>query len=271
MPIRLGVTWSPLLESTPEALAAIDYVQLSIERFRQMDRQPTLPVILHGNQINWSLADPLAVDQRWIDDVNEAIEETATPWFSVHLGFAAEQVRFANHMLPVSDPLPRQVLVERFIEALNNIRTMLDVPLIVENLDYCPEGAYEHICQPAFVSEVILASHVGMLLDIGHLQVSADWLGFYAADALASLPIERTLEIHVSSPRPLDDGSGRLDDTHEPLLDRDYALLRELLSRTQPRALTLEYRRDRTLLIEQIAALRSILTDADGAFFSEAY
>jgi uncharacterized protein (UPF0276 family) len=53
---------------------------------------------------------------------------------------------------------------------------------------------------------------------------------------------------------------GRLVDAHEPLSDRDYALLEHVLARTQPEVVTLEYIREREALREQLCRLRSILS-----------
>lgn len=264
MVTRLGVAWSPLLEASPDILDRIDYVQTSIELMRRLERIPDLPIILHGNQINWSLADPNAVSQAWLDEVNRAIEETSSPWFSLHLGFATERVRFVSHMLPDSEPLNRDVLLARFTDALRRIREASQVPLLVENLDYCPEGAYEHVCEPQFIAEAAEAADVGLLFDIGHFQVSASWLKFDPISTLMALPLARIREIHVSSPRELAHGSGRLDDIHEHLLPRDYDLLNMILNQVTPAAITLEYRRDHRHLSEQIEQLRHMITLKSG-------
>jgi uncharacterized protein (UPF0276 family) len=72
---------------------------------------------------------------------------------------------------------------------------------------------------------------------------------------LNTLPLERIIEIHVSGPRWLDES---LVDVHDTLLDEDYTILCEVLTRSNPTAITLEYARDRQALIEQLARLRII-------------
>jgi uncharacterized protein (UPF0276 family) len=54
-------------------------------------------------------------------------------------------------------------------------------------------------------------------------------------------------------------GDGVIVDAHEPLLEEDYTLLRDLLELTAPLALTLEYDRNETALKEQLGELRDIL------------
>jgi hypothetical protein len=60
----------------------------------------------------------------------------------------------------------------------------------------------------------------------------------------------------MSGPRPRD---GVLADAHEPLMDEDYELLRDVLGQARPLALTLEYYRDEAALLEQVARLRELL------------
>ncbi len=158
-----------------------------------------------------------AIGRDWPERLHAAIELTRTPWFSMHLGFASEKVFFDDHMLPRSEPLGASELMGRIVEVTNEARLHCPLQVLLENLDYCPEGAYEHICQPEFIAEVVEMTGAGMLFDIAHWRVSSSWLGFDPIGALASMPLERIVEIHLSSPRPLDDGSGRLDDCHEAL------------------------------------------------------
>jgi uncharacterized protein len=129
--------------------------------------------------------------------------------------------------------------------------------LIVENLDYCPGGAYEYICEPQFIAAVLAETDAGLLLDLAHARVSAARMGMPIGVYLAQLPLDRVRQIHISGPRPRD---GVLADAHEPLLDEDYALLRDVLRQTKPQALTLEYFRDEVTLLEQIGRLRQLLS-----------
>jgi uncharacterized protein (UPF0276 family) len=200
-----------------------------------------------------------AIYPGWPERLKWAIQLTRTPWFSLHLGFASERVRFEGHMLPASEPLDRRELMARIVEVTNEARLSCPLQILLENLDYCPEGAYEHICEPEFIAEVVEMTGVGLLFDIAHWQVSASWLDYDPVSALDLLPLERVVEVHVSSPRPLGDGTGRLDDCHEALLGDDYRLLGALLERANPRAVTIEYRRDPDRLREQINDLRTFL------------
>ena len=86
-------------------------------------------------------------------------------------------------------------------------------------------------------------------------------LGYDLRAYLAAFPLERVIEVHVSSPRYVD---GRWRSRHEVLEEGDYALLEWLLARTAPRAITLEYWREREQIREQIVRLGEVIAGAAG-------
>jgi hypothetical protein len=133
--------------------------------------------------------------------------------------------------------------------------------LLLENLDYNSGGAYEHICEPEFIRDVLEETGAELLLDIGHARVAAARLGIPMDSYLTRLPLDRVRELHISSPRPRD---GVLADAHEPLREDDYALLDDVLRITNPAALTLEYFREEAPLREQLGRLRAMLAQRDG-------
>lgn len=251
---RLGVKWSPVAR---EVLPLVDLIE--VNGWSLAAGPPPLPTLLHNLDLDFSLTAPGILGEAWAARVAEAVSRTGSPWFSLHLGFSAERVRFESHMLPVSALLDRATCLERTTAAARFLRTRLQVPLLLENLDYCPEGAYEHVCQPDFIADAVAAVDCGLLLDLAHLRVSADWLGYQPRDYLQRLPLERVVEVHLSGPRRLD---GRLDDSHRELTGDDEELLMWLLSHCAPRAVVLEYERDAGRLRAQLLRLREIIATA---------
>jgi uncharacterized protein len=218
---------------------------------------PGQPLLLHNSLFNWSLGHPAALEQQ--DAVPRTLQTlalTRAPWLSVHLGFSAAEIVFDEWTQAKTPTLPRDELFANICHNVRRLAAAIPVPLILENLDYCPGGAYEHICEPQFIAAVLVETGAGLLLDLAHARVSAVRLGMPIGEYLAQLPLDRVRQIHVSSPRRRD---GTLADAHEPLLEEDYALLREVLRQTRPLALTLEYHRDEAALHEQIGRLRELL------------
>jgi uncharacterized protein (UPF0276 family) len=257
--IALAVTDRALARSLFAAGALdIDYLETGgyfVERTAA--EFPGQTLLLHNSLFNWSLGHPAALEQQEaVPRTLETLALTRAPWLSVHLGFSAAEVEFDEGMQAKTPTLPRD---ELFANICRNVRTLaaaIPVPLILENLDYLPSGAYEHICEPEFIAAVLAETGAGLLLDLAHARVSAARLGMPIDEYLTQLPLDRVRQIHVSGPRPRD---GILADAHEPLLDEDYALLRDVLRRTAPQALTLEYFRDEAALQEQISRLRELL------------
>lgn len=252
----LGVKWSTISD---EAADLVDIQEVAGWDLGRCDLPS--PLLLHNLDIDFSLAVSGILDTAWVDRCRRALERTQSPWFSLHLGFSAERVRFDGHMLPTSSVLDRTTCFERMVAAVGFAVEHLDVPVLIENLDYCPEGAYEHVCEPTFIREVVDATGCWLLLDLAHLQVSADWLGYAAEEYASLLPLERVVEVHLSSPRMV---GPHLDDGHDHLVERDFRLLSWVLERCTPRAVVLEYTRDHHSLRNQLNEIRSILDHNTG-------
>ena len=94
------------------------------------------------------------------------------------------------------------------------------------------------------------------MLDLAHARVSAARLGFDINDYLSRLPLDRVQQLHVSGPRWQGE---TLVDTHDPLLDEDYALLGAILRVITPHVLTLEYDKEEAALKAQLDCLKTII------------
>ncbi len=221
---------------------------------RTVTQFPDQPLLLHNSVFNWSLAHPTALEeQQIVARTLDALERTRAPWLSIHLGFSAAEVFFDVHMTARSPALPRAELLANICRNVRALAAAIPVPLILENLDYCPGGAYEQICEPDFIAAVLNETDAGLLLDLAHARVSAARLGLPLEDYLGQLPLDRVHQLHISGPRLRD---GILFDAHQPLLEEDYALLEWVLLRTKPLALTLEYNREEAELCAELARLR---------------
>ena len=216
--------------------------------------------LLHNSVWDWSLAHPQALGQKDVLAMTRrALEQTRAPWLSAHLGYSAAHVTFHNGQQPASEVLERDVVLDRFIRNVNALKAELDVPLLLENSDYNPSGAYEYICEPEVIRTVLEATDTYFLLDLSHAQVSASRLGLTVEDYLAELPLERVRQLHVNGPRPVEPASHTLEDVHETMRETDYELLGETLEHTRPWTVTLEYGRDAALLLEQLDRLQTVL------------
>lgn len=219
----------------------IDFLETGGPRAATAAALPGVPRLLVHNAVwNWSLADPRALDAAGVmSTTREVLARTAAPWLSVHLGFASAGVAAeGDAMVPRSPVLPREMVRQSIVATARDLATALPVPLLLENLDYWPTGAYEYVSEPAFIAGVLEAAPVEFLLDLAHAQVAAARLGIPIDDYLALLPLRRVRELHVSGPRFVE---GALFDAHEPLVEEDYRLIALVLGAVRPQAVTFEY------------------------------
>jgi uncharacterized protein (UPF0276 family) len=258
--IPLAVSDSPLARSLISCgRLHVDYVETTGALADGAPAElPGTGFLLHNSVWDWSLGNPQALEQpEVLFATKQRLARTEAPWLSVHLGFSAALVAFDNGMQAKSLPLKREPLLSSILGNARQLAEAIEVPLLLENLDYNTTGAYEHICDPDFIREAIERSGSYLLLDLAHAQVSAARLGYSTEEYLDRLPLDRVRQLHVSGPRQFD---GVMTDVHEPLGDKDMKILLEILERTEPWALTLEYKKDAGTLVAQADRLRTILT-----------
>jgi uncharacterized protein (UPF0276 family) len=214
--------------------------------------RPALLHVSHG--VLWPRS------KRWAAKQARLARRVDAPWISVHLdiGWTFLAYRWAG-------PTPiGPVLGKRWaVRTLRRLQAVSLVPVLAENMARWTRHGPAYVFDPAFISSVVEEAGCGFLLDLAHARVAACYRGEPVQDYLARLPLDRTIEIHVSGPRPLhSDGAAddsRLFDAHEPLQEEDYALLDWVLQRTRPQAVTLEYSQDRAQLETQLHRLRALL------------
>jgi uncharacterized protein (UPF0276 family) len=142
---------------------------------------------------------------------------------------------------------------------VRHLQAICPVRIAVENMPRWTHSRPAYVVDPAFISSVAEQADCGFLLDLAHARVAAHYLGQPARDYLARLPLDRLVEIHVSGPRPGPYPDRRLIDAHQPMREADYDLLEWVLDRTRPRAVTLEYSKDRAQIVAQLVRLRALL------------
>lgn len=255
--IRLGMTDCPVVRQLLDTQQVqLDYLEVHgpyVSAARQA--YPKMPMLLHNALYQWSLTHRDGLEYK--DAVNITRERLAlsrSPWYSLHLGFSVEEVNFFDEaMQAVSPLLPRELVLERCVSRLNQLKELLPMPILIENLDYNPTQAYEYVCEPDFIQQVIQETDTWLLLDLAHARVSAYAFGIPVEDYISQLPLEKVRQIHLNRPGWR---NKRLIDAHLALAEEDYLLFEQILERCQPWAVTLEYQQDPDRIQMQITRLR---------------
>jgi uncharacterized protein len=245
-----------LLELMTENPSIVDAVEVgpwfSIEQISTYRHKlPELPFLFHASNLIVEIGEDSGAEE----SIQDYLACTESPWLSVHLSVwdAGSLDRFMRgERLPLPDPEESLTLLLRRLERLVGL---VQVPVLIENIEPLPMDGYDYWSQPEYICRVLERSGCGLLLDTGHLRVSADRLGMTEGTYLDQLPLERIMEIHISGPRRR---AGQLLDLHESMQAPDYRLLELLLSRQAARAVTLEYIQDREKLSRQLMRLRRL-------------
>jgi uncharacterized protein (UPF0276 family) len=259
MSSQLAAIYSqPLVALLAEGRALVDRIAVCPWHTEAQIReaQSYRPLMLH------SMPAPFALNQ--LDPFSEAVMAQAQellvltdpPWLSVDFGPSVEAFECNGKIIPLSEPQPRSQVYLKTCRNAARLKQWLPVPLILGNLGYHPNGAYEHVCEPSFIIAVLDTVDCGFLLDIAHARISAHNLGLDERQYLRSLPLYRMREVHVSGPRL---HNGAMTDAHGPLQDEDWEAVTFILARSKPEVVTLEYAKDKDQLQDQLQQLRDML------------
>lgn len=188
------------------------------------------PLLIHGfgHYECIGMREPEKLD--W-DDMNHILHKYKVPHLGVHFAIYDKDIRDISQIR------------ERLEQGIKIFKERLDVPLIIENIDYNPmykDGTVlAEAVNPAFISHVCNEYNVDMLLDTAHAKVSAYHTNTHILDYLGQLPLERVKEIHFVGTKMTEEYG--IKDTHTELEDSDYVLMSTLLESCKPDIITLEY------------------------------
>ena len=181
----------------------------------------------------------------------------ASPWMSIHLDYHTSeeigQVIRGERQPPLYET---EEAFDLLRDGVQQVRAQIDVPLLLENVPSWPQPWPCPEADPGFIVRLSEATDCGFLLDTAHARMAAGTFGQDIYAYLAALPLDRVVEIHVSSPRYRDN---IWHSSHEVLEEQDYTILRWLLERTTPRAITLEYWQDRDQIGKQLTQLAGLI------------
>ena len=259
--IQVGMTDCPVVRDLLDAdEIQLDYLEVHgpfVEDARLA--YPNKPMLLHNALYQWSLTHKDGLEHKDAGNITrQRLALAGSQWYSLHLGFSVEEVDFYDEAMQALSPLqPRDLVLKHCISRLNLLKSLLPVPLLIENLDYNPTQAYEYVCEPAFIQQVLAETDCCLLFDLAHARVTAQAFGLSVEDYIFQLPLEKIRQIHLNRPGWRDN---RLVDAHLALETDDYNLFEMVLKHCQPWAVTLEYNHERNLIPPQISRIRDIIS-----------
>ena len=155
--------------------------------------------------------------------------------FSEHLAWSSHDNVFLNDLLP----LPyTQATLARVVEHVDEVQSFLGRRLLLENPSTYLIFEESTMAEADFLREVARRAGCGLLLDVNNVFVSATNHRLDPRDYLASFPLNRVGEIHLSGHAATTDETGAtlLIDAHDsPVTDPVWALYEEVIEKIGPR------------------------------------
>lgn len=216
--------------------------------------------------VNLASADPdiLARSRRQVETSLDFCAALGVPLFSLHAGFRADPDIDFN--FDIGGVHPYEEAFETFVVSVRDLAARarkLGIRLAVENnvlSDYnVIEGANPFLlmCRAEeFLRfhELLDDDNVGILLDLGHLKVTARWLGF-SAEAFVETVADRVFMFHVHE-------NHGLKDEHLPLAPSSWALSVVCQPRFAGLPVVLEtHHLGIDAVVEQVRLVASVLPD----------
>jgi hypothetical protein len=167
----------------------IDPHPAKIEELELIKKHFTL--IPHG--INLSLGSAEGLDINYVKKLAKLINELNPPWWSEHICFTMAGGIDIGHLSPL--PLTWEA-INVLVKNIKQIKTLINAPLILENITYMLQIPGAEMTEAEFISEVLEQTDCGMLLDITNLYINSINHKFSVERFLSQIPLERIVQLH---------------------------------------------------------------------------
>jgi hypothetical protein len=170
------------------------------------------PLIGHGVTMSFGGPDPL--DQHYIAQLKQLLDEIDAPYYSDHLCYSVVGGTVLHDLLPL--PFTEEA-VKHVAPRIREVSERLERPVLVENITCYALMPGSQLTEGEFISAVVDEADCGLLLDVSNTYLNAKNQGDDPMKRLFELPVERTGQIHLAG---YTDEGDRLVDTHAaPVVD----------------------------------------------------
>jgi hypothetical protein len=266
--VGLGLRWEFLAELLERQPAGVAFLEISPENYVRRGGyfpdalgrlRARYPVLTHGLTMSLGGTDPL--DEPYLRELAAFVAEIGSPWHSDHLCFGAEGGRVLHDLLPIAFT---KAAVVRVADRIQRARDALRIPVAIENISFYLHPGEAQMSEAEFIRAVCERADCGLMLDVNNAYVNATNFGFDVDEWMQTVPLERTVQMHVAGGEWFDDGAaGRvMIDTHgADVPDPVLSLFERVLARTGPVPVVLE--RDQAIppldgLLAELEKIRAI-------------
>lgn len=212
------------------------------------------PLSLHGVGLSIGGEDPLDGDH--LDRLAKLIERYQPAAFSEHLAWSSHGKVFLNDLLPLPYDEATLARVCRHVEC---VQERLRCRLLLENPSTYLEFAASTLTEAQFLSEVVVRTGCGLLLDVNNAHVACVNRGQDPMAFIDALPLDAVGEIHLAGfAQDTDaDGAPLLIDAHGSAVDEAvWILYQQVIDRLGPKPTLIEWDNDVPALPTLVAQAR---------------
>lgn len=238
--LGIGVSLSLSAEPDPVALVQqlngprfVEYAGLvDVERVLsevQRVRAAGATVLFHPSYINFcgSFANCL----EWLDATARHITAVGSPWFAQDCAYCfwGDVAGYSSQLGYFIPPILNDASLKQAIVRVQEVQARMPVPVAIEP----PPMSFAVGNMPlfSFFGELSNATGCALLLDMGHLVSYEMASGCRVLDAIADLPCERVIEVHIAGGKlkQAQDGPIYIDAHEADVLDATWQMLERLL------------------------------------------
>ena len=151
---------------------------------------------------------------------------------------------------------------EMYLNAEKNLKIIKNilgnnVLIAIENNNYYPTPAYENVCEPSFLRDVVFNNNINFLFDNAHARVSSHNLGVEYLDYKNQLPLEKMVQIQFCQPSIPEKVEEMALDVHDVPNEKNVTEVLETSLKHKVQYITPEYYKDFDKLVEFLKTLRS--------------
>jgi len=159
--------------------------------------------------------------------------------------------------------LTSEEMLQFSIENTKWLRNIVSNRILIglENNNYYPTPAYDIVADGDFIKQVINNNNLFLLLDIAHAMVTAHNKKMSYDQYIATLPLDKLIQLHICQP-VLPKGGIAQDAHNEPNNEMYMEVIRLINKYPQIKYLTIEYYRDKNILIDSINRLRQLISSS---------
>ena len=155
----------------------------------------------------------------------------------------------------------REELLQNAKRNFEKIRSILghEMKFAVENNNYFPTAAYEHIADAKFITEIVHSCNLFFLFDLAHAHISAANMNTTYSSYVKQLPIDSAIQLHIS--RFAFDDDGMAYDSHEIPSKFEWSKVVQLMKKNKRDYVSIEYYKDTKTLVKELSHLRSLINE----------